>query len=456
MASEDPIIGRTLASRFLITALLGEGGMATVYRGKQDAEPAEIAVKIMNADLARDSNFVKRFRREARSAARLDHPCSVQIIDYGVEDGLPYIAMELLRGAELALILHHEKRLPEVRAARIMADVLSVLDAAHQEGIVHRDLKPENIMVERATDDSGLDRVKVLDFGIAKILEPDVKRKSTEPADPDEPPPSSFGRSALTMMGTIVGTPEYMSPEQSRGGAIDARSDLYSCGVLLYHLVTGKVPFLADLPFETAMLHITATPEKPSAVIPGIHPGLEALILKALEKSPDARHATAKEMEDELRALIPALATERHATIAPAPKASKLDATQPEIESAVVRAIAIEITAASARANGSAAPAAPLAVTHDDVVAPQVISGSAPRKPGNTNLGLAATLAAEDGLPVVIPLDPTVSEPSPIVAAEPQHALAAQRAPLSSMASLAIGAGLGAVVLVILALVLLR
>ena len=443
MSSDLPIIGRTLASRFHITALLGEGGMATVYRGTQDAEPTEIAIKIMNADLARDSNFVKRFRREAKSAARLDHPCSVQIIDYGVEDGLPFIAMELLRGVELAQILHHEKRLPEVRAARIMADVLSVLEAAHQEGIVHRDLKPENIMIERSNDGSGLDRVKVLDFGIAKILEPDPKRKSAEPPSPDEPPPSSFGRSALTMMGTIVGTPEYMSPEQSRGGTIDTRSDLYSCGVLLYHLVTGKVPFLAELPFETAMLHVTATPDKPSTITPSIHPGLEALILKALEKSPDARQATAKEMEEALRALIPELATERHAPSSPlSSKVSKLATTQPEIASEVAVA--------------NAAPVSALAATHDEMAAPPVVlAGSAPRKPGNTDLGLAATLSAEDGMPGARLPDLVVLGPSPLAAAPPLP-LVARRTPLSSVASLLIGAGLGAVVLVIVALLLLR
>jgi eukaryotic-like serine/threonine-protein kinase len=438
MSLDTPIIGRTLASRFRITALLGEGGMATVYRATQDAEPTEIAVKIMNADLARDDSFVKRFRREAKSAARLKHPCCVQIIDYGVEDDLPYIAMELLRGAELAQILHHEQRLPEVRAARIMADVLSVLEAAHQQGIVHRDLKPENIMIARSTDDSGLDKIKVLDFGIAKILEPDLKRQSAEPPDPDEPPPSSFGRTALTMMGTIVGTPEYMSPEQSRGGAIDARSDLYACGVLLYHLVTGKVPFLAELPFETAMLHVTATPERPSTITPAIHPGLEALILKAIEKSPDARHATAKEMEEALRALIPELATTRHPLRPPPPpKVSKLDATLPEL--------AVEIAIAPAKS--------PLAATHDDVTSSAAPNqGTAPRRPGNTGLGLAATLAAED---VALLQFPSAPPPAPIVATAPQP-LAAPPAALSSVASLLIGAGLGAVVLVILALVLLR
>ena len=433
MSPDTPIIGRTLASRFHITALLGEGGMATVYRATQDAEPTEIAVKIMNADLARDDSFVKRFRREAKSAARLKHPCCVQIIDYGVEDNLPYIAMELLRGAELAQILHHEKRLPEVRAARIMADVLSVLEAAHQQGIVHRDLKPENIMIARSTDDSGLDQIKVLDFGIAKILEPDGKRKSTEPPEPDEPPPSSFGSTALTMMGTIVGTPEYMSPEQSRGGIIDARSDLYACGVLLYHLVTGKVPFLAELPFETAMLHVTAIPERPSVHTPAIHPGLEALILKAMEKSPDDRAATAKEMEDALRALIPELSAIRHLTSPPpALKVSKLDTTQPELAPDV--------------------PKSPLAATHDEVTSSTAPNeGTAPRRPGNTGLGLAATLAADDVVTSPFPATP----PAIVVKAAPPP-LAAPPASLSSVASLLIGAGLGAVVLVILALVLLR
>jgi serine/threonine-protein kinase len=439
MSLDAPIIGRTLASRFHITALLGEGGMATVYRGTQEAEPTELAIKIMNADLARDDKFVKRFRREAKSAARLHHPCSVQIIDYGVEDGMPYIAMELLSGAELALILHHERRLPEVRAARIMADVLSVLEAAHQEGIVHRDLKPENIMIARSTDDSGLDRVKVLDFGIAKILEPDARSARAErpDLDPDAPPPSSLGRSALTMMGTIVGTPEYMSPEQSRGGAIDARSDLYSCGVLLYHLVTGKVPFLAELPFETAMLHITATPERPSALTPGIHPGLEALILKAIEKSPDARHQSAKELEDALRALIPELSAIRHVTTAPpAPLASKLDATQPEIE--------IEIETETAKS----LPAS----TYDEVTSMTSHLGVAPTRPGNTSLGLAATINADDL--IVAPALP-IAPPTPL--APPAKApLPAPPSSLSSVASLLIGAGLGAVVLAILALLLLN
>ena len=430
MSTDLPIIGRTLASRFHITALLGEGGMATVYRGTQEAEPTELAIKIMNADLARDDKFVKRFRREARSAARLDHPCSVQIIDYGVEDGMPFIAMELLTGADLALILHHEKRLPEVRAARIMADVLSVLEAAHREGIVHRDLKPENIMIARSTDDSGLDRVKVLDFGIAKILEPDARSARAERPDPDAAPPSSLGRSALTMMGTIVGTPEYMSPEQSRGGIIDARSDLYSCGVLLYHLVTGKVPFLAELPFETAMLHITATPERPSAVTPGIHRGLEALILKAMEKSPDARPGTAKEMEEALRALIPELSAIRHvATAPPALLVSKLDATQPDLEVA------------------KSLPAS----THDEMTSRTAHPRVAPTRPGNTGLGLAATLSADD-----VTLSPFPSIPLAIIAPAAPAPLAAPSGSLSGLASLLIGAGLGAVVLVILALVLLR
>jgi serine/threonine-protein kinase len=433
MSLDAPIIGRTLASRFHITALLGEGGMATVYRGTQEAEPTELAIKIMNADLARDDKFVKRFRREAKSAARLNHPCSVQIIDYGVEDGMPYIAMELLSGAELALILHHEKRLAEVRAARIMADVLSVLDAAHREGIVHRDLKPENIMIARSTDDSGLDRVKVLDFGIAKILEPDARSARAEPPDPDAPPPSSLGRSALTMMGTIVGTPEYMSPEQSRGGTIDARSDLYSCGVLLYHLVTGKVPFLADLPFETAMLHITATPERPSAITPALHPDLEALILKAIEKSPDARPQTAKEMEDTLRALIPELSAIRHVTTAPpAPLVSKLDATQPELE------VQVEVA--------KRLPAA----TYDEVTSMTSHLGVAPTRPGNTGLGLAATINADDGM-----VSPFAGIPPANVAPATPAPLAAPPSSLSGVASLLIGAGLGAVVLVILALVLL-
>jgi eukaryotic-like serine/threonine-protein kinase len=445
MSTADPLIGRTLAGRFRITAPLGEGGMATVYRGEQDEEPRAIAIKIMNADLARDAKFVKRFRREAKSAALLQHPSTVKIIDYGVEDDLPYIVMELLVGAELLAILHHEKRLSEARAARIMAEVLSALSFAHEQGIVHRDLKPENIMVVRNPADPSVERVKVLDFGIAKILEPDVRTKSLSP---DAPPPSSLGRTALTMMGTIVGTPEYMSPEQSRGGTIDARSDVYACGVLLYHLVTGQVPFRAELPFETAMLHITATPEKPSKHTPAIHPGLEALILKAMAKAPADRPESARAMQEVLIDLLPDLSPEQLSPAAamPVPAAPLVHQgpTQPSMEVPVAA-----IPEPEPEPGEGEKPAEAEAAAGDPGVAGA--PGEGPTPPSVPD-PLAKTIAMEGASPIVLP-DP----PKPVAPAKPLAVLPRPRASaLSPAAALLIGAGLGALVLAILALLLLR
>jgi serine/threonine-protein kinase len=308
MSSDPSLIGRKLADRFSITGFLGEGGMATVYRGVQETgEPRDVAIKILHADFARDPTFVKRFRREAKSAARLQHPSTVRIIEFGVDDQLIYIVMELLVGIDLNTILARERRLPEARAANIVAQVCDALSFAHGEGIVHRDLKPENIMVltPGATGPGQPDRLKVLDFGIAKIMDP-------EPTEMGEGEPPSSTRSVLTRAGTLIGTPEYMSPEQCAAAPIDARSDVYSCGVLLYHLVTGRVPFEGELPFEIVRKHLGDVPPPPSVFAHGIHPMLEHTILKALSKSPLERHQSAKELQEELLFTIPDLFTARH------------------------------------------------------------------------------------------------------------------------------------------------
>ncbi|MEJ7731609.1 MAG: protein kinase [Polyangiaceae bacterium] len=244
----------------------------------------QVAVKIMNAQLARDPTFVKRFQREAKAAARLNHRSVVHIHEWGVDDGLPYIVMELIEGAELVRILDHARRFPEARAARITAQMCSALAAAHDLGIVHRDLKPENVMLLRDAKDPTQERVKVLDFGIAKLVEPEMRPPDALPADSDPEPASS--RAALTMVGTLVGTPEYMSPEQSRGIAVDARSDVYACGILLYQMVTGVLPFTGETHFEVAIKHMNEPPIPPSALVRSLHPKLEALILQALAKAP--------------------------------------------------------------------------------------------------------------------------------------------------------------------------
>ncbi|TKD08617.1 protein kinase domain-containing protein [Polyangium fumosum] len=308
MSTAAALIGSTLAGRFRITAFLGEGAMATVYRGVQDADPREVAVKVMHPELARDTTFAKRFRREAKAASRLNHRNTVQIIDYGVDGNVAYIAMELLQGRDLFEILSVERRLAEARAARILMEVCDVLTAAHEQGVVHRDLKPENIMILGQPDAAGRERIKVLDFGIAKILDKEPKEGEGGDAGPVSAAPSS----AITTVGVIVGTPEYMSPEQCRGEAVDPRSDIYACGVLLYQLVTGQIPFSGDSIIDIALKHIRQPPPRPSHATPFMHKGLEAVILTALEKWPAQRQQSAVELKAALEKILPELRATPH------------------------------------------------------------------------------------------------------------------------------------------------
>lgn len=305
-APKTTLIGRTIAGRFRITGFIGEGAMATVYRGVQDQEPHDVAVKVMHPHLINEESFVKRFRREAKAATALKHPNTVQIIDYGLDNQLPYIAMELLSGQDLFELLVTEKQLNQGLAVRILIQVSDALAAAHDLGIVHRDLKPENVMLLRDPENPMQERVKVLDFGIAKI----VDRADKEHPE-DGLAPMSVGDSVLTTVGVIVGTPQYMSPEQCRASPVDARSDIYSCGILLYQLVTGRVPFMADHPFEIAMKQVREAPPPPSTFIPAIHPALERVILKALEKWPAQRQQSARELSEELMGVLAQLPDDR-------------------------------------------------------------------------------------------------------------------------------------------------
>ncbi|HVY47668.1 MAG TPA: protein kinase, partial [Minicystis sp.] len=302
MTAPSALIGRTLAGRFRVTGFIGEGAMACVYRGVQEAEPRDVAIKVMHPHLLSDRTFVGRFKREARAAAQIHHPNSVRILDTGVDEKLLYIAMELLAGQDLFEVLALVRRIAERRAANIVAQVASALSAAHEHGIVHRDLKPENVMLVPDPDRPDRDRVKVLDFGIAKILEPDALVDGADAA-----PQSSQSLTALTQYGMVVGTPAYMSPEQCRGEAVDARSDIYACGVLLYQLVTGRLPFSGTTAMDFAVAHVKATPAPMREHVPDVHPELEALVLKALAKWPGMRHASAAELGAELTRLEPEL-----------------------------------------------------------------------------------------------------------------------------------------------------
>jgi serine/threonine-protein kinase len=314
VVEEPNLVGRTIAGRFTLTDRIGTGGFATVYRGVQDGGrlPRDVAVKIMKAELAVDERFLRRFQLEARAATRLEHPNSVRVLDSGVDGELAYIAMELLVGEDLCEVLHRDGRLSEARAARVVAEVCQALAAAHERGVVHRDLKPENIMLVRdRTFDDG-ERIKVLDFGVAKLVEPAVPPNQSKGVDPPSSVPS-----AITRTGTVMGTPSYMAPEQAMGEAVDARTDVYACGVLLYQLVTGRLPFDGDTPLSIVMQHIHRAAPSPRALVAAIHPGLEACILKALQKRAADRYQSARELEAELRALLPELAAARLPSIAP-------------------------------------------------------------------------------------------------------------------------------------------
>src|ERR687884_316174 len=235
MATTDTLLNRVFDGRYLIERKLGSGGMADVYLAEDNELGRRVALKLLNERHANDDQFVERFRREAQSAAGLNHPNIVSIFDRGQAEGTYYIAMEYLDGRTLKELLVRNGPTPVPIALDYARQILSALSFAHRNGIVHRDIKPHNIVV-------GPDgRLKVTDFGIARS-----------------------GASQMTEAGSIVGTAQYLSPEQARGAAVDARSDLYSLGVVLYEMLTGKVPFTGDTPLEIAMKHLSQIPEPPS------------------------------------------------------------------------------------------------------------------------------------------------------------------------------------------------
>lgn len=286
---ESSLIGRTIAGRFAIEALVGEGAMGAVYRARQVALGTTVAVKVLHRPLNDEPSFAARFLREAQAASRIDHPSSMRVIDFGEEpDGLLYIAMEYLDGRSLAAVLEETGPLPVERIVDIASQVLAALAVAHEMGVVHRDLKPENIVLLDRMDDEGHrhDIVKVCDFGVAKLTE----ARNSNPR--------------VTGEGVVIGTPAYMSPEQARGEALDARSDLYSMGVLLFQLMTGKVPFDATTAMGTALMHVNDEPTRPRALNPTADERLEEICLKAMRKNPDLRHQSARALRAELRALV--------------------------------------------------------------------------------------------------------------------------------------------------------
>ena len=282
--------GRMLGDRYEIGAVIGRGGMAEVHEGRDLRLGRRVAIKILRPDLAKDPTFQARFRREAQSAAALNHPNIVAVYDTGQDtlspEGdtgepvvvVPYIVMEYVDGMTLRQIVASGRRLLPERALEITAGILAALDYAHRHGIVHRDIKPANVMLTRTGD------VKVMDFGIARAIN-DVA-------------------STMTSASAVMGTAQYLSPEQARGEVVDARSDLYSTGVVLFELLTGKAPFTGDSAVAIAYQHVSEMPAIPSTIDPGVTPEVDVVVMRALAKRADDRYQSASDFRADVERAV--------------------------------------------------------------------------------------------------------------------------------------------------------
>ncbi|MFE9888761.1 protein kinase [Streptomyces scopuliridis] len=287
--------GSVAGGRYQLRDLLGEGGMASVYLAYDAALDRQVAIKTLHTELGREQSFRERFRREAQAVAKLSHTNIVSVFDTG-EDTLhesgsaagsgalmPYIVMEYVEGQPLGSVLQADiaqyGAMPADKALKVTADVLAALETSHEMGLVHRDIKPGNVMMTKR----GI--VKVMDFGIARAMQ--------------------SGVTSMTQTGMVVGTPQYLSPEQALGRGVDARSDLYSVGIMLFQLLTGRLPFDADSPLAIAYAHVQEEPVAPSSINRSITPAIDALVARALKKNPNERFPSAEAMRDECARVLP-------------------------------------------------------------------------------------------------------------------------------------------------------
>lgn len=268
-------IGRVLAGRYQINGFIGEGGMSRVWRALDQNTGKYVAIKVLREEYSEDESFIRRFDREAQAASRMSHPNIVNLLDVGVEDdGTRYLVMEYVQGKTLKRFIQESGALRPEIASQIIIRVLAALQHAHQNGVVHRDIKPQNILIDKEGT------VKVADFGIARMANAQTVNQSDE---------------------NVMGSVYYFSPEQARGAAVDARSDIYSVGVVFYEMLTGRVPFTGDTPVAIAMQHLQTPPTPPNEVNPSVSSALDFVVLHAMEKKPRRRYQTAEEMLRDVR-----------------------------------------------------------------------------------------------------------------------------------------------------------
>ncbi|MBI4957407.1 MAG: serine/threonine protein kinase [Myxococcales bacterium] len=392
-AAPDRYIGREILNgQFKILKKIGTGGMGAVYQALQPEMNRMVAVKILHSKLKARKDLVSRFRREARAMSHLSHPNTVKVMMYGeLEQGELYIVMEFLEGRNLNQIVRKTGPMPVERAIPVLIQVCGALQEAHELGIIHRDLKPENIFL---TNSAGLtDFAKVLDFGLAKVTERELR-------------PGSI---MLTQEGMVFGTPEFMSPEQAQGRVLDARSDIYSLAIILYEGLTGKLPFDAKTSMEHIQMHVMKQPIPLDERVPGktFPPGLGAVIARALAKDPAARYASATEFADALRPFAPATPAQLASAAAraaaphgPPPSAVEANAVAPAAPPSQGGARALPPTAAMAAvpaAPGSYPQGQPPAVRSATATVP--MAAVAPRKPASgTKLLLVAIVSVIVGV----------------------------------------------------------
>ncbi|MFH1533282.1 MAG: protein kinase [Pseudomonadota bacterium] len=333
LGDEDRMVGRTLAGKFLLKVEIGAGAMGRIYKAEQINLGRDACIKILHPHLMGDPTLSRRFHREARAASRLKHPNCINVIDFGIaeDDNVHYIAMDFLDGRDLAHVIRDDFPIDPLRIVHLCGQICAALDEAHAAGVIHRDLKPENVFVEDRRH--AKDYVTVLDFGIAKIK------------DRDGSAPETFA----TMAGIVCGTPEYMSPEQARGDTLDARSDLYALGVILFHMITGRLPFTGETPIGIVTKHLTEPPPDIRELNPNCHPDLVDLTNRLLSKDKELRPSSAmgvkreldrfrRTLEEDTKALYTTAPMARPESLkprqTPTPVAPDPDATEPARDSA--------------------------------------------------------------------------------------------------------------------------